>query len=419
MEVSTVRRLAALLVLAALVAPSAAWAADEPSPAEGAPMIDPNITATVEVWSYLPPEQFGQVLDDWQTLLQQQYPNVSVSYQTIPFAELTNKLIGSAAANQGPDIIVTNGAYAPQLADVGAVLPLDSYWANYADADQFSEAVMASVDGALYAVQSYTNLLALYYNQDLLDELGLQPPTTYDELESAMAAAKDAGYSGMTVSGKPDLEGEWQAKPWFAGYGYDYETNDAAALTSAFDRIGGWVDAGYIPKESSGWGQADAMTTWLAGETLFTENGNWETAHVADAAEFNYGVVPMPAGPDGRTIYLGGEFQYIGAFSENPDLAWAFLEAGPFSVDGQLAFLNDNGGIPTRMDAATADVLGTDPVLSGFAESVAFGTPLPAGEEIAAAQQALAEQWSALLAGAKSGADAAQAAVTGVREALQ
>ncbi len=39
-------------------------------------------------------------------------------------------------------------------------------------------------------VQGFVNLIGLWYNKDILDELGIQPPTTFDELEADMAKAK-------------------------------------------------------------------------------------------------------------------------------------------------------------------------------------------------------------------------------------
>src|SRR5690606_15379329 len=125
-------------------------------------------------------------------------------------------------AGQGPDVIVFNGAEWSTLAMAGALAPLDDYWADFEGADQFPDAVLHGMDGSTYAVQGYVNLLGLWYNADILAEIGVEPPTTMEELESAMAAAVEAGHRGITLSALPQSQGEWQAYPWLSSAGFDY-----------------------------------------------------------------------------------------------------------------------------------------------------------------------------------------------------
>ena len=39
-----------------------------------------------------------------------------------------------------------------------------------------------------------TGMVPVYYNKDIFNELGVEVPTTIDELENIMAKAKEAGY---------------------------------------------------------------------------------------------------------------------------------------------------------------------------------------------------------------------------------
>ncbi|MFP3589620.1 extracellular solute-binding protein, partial [Paraburkholderia sp. SIMBA_055] len=80
-------------------------------------------------------------------------------------------------------------------------------WGSFADADQIAQGARTEVDGEVYAVQGYVNLLGLIYNKTILDELGLAAPTTIDELEKDMAAATAAGYEGITMAGQADTQG--------------------------------------------------------------------------------------------------------------------------------------------------------------------------------------------------------------------
>ena len=50
---------------------------------------------------------------------------------------------------------------------------LTPYWEGYADAEEVSDSSVWRLDDEVYNVMSYTNLLGLYYNADILDELGI------------------------------------------------------------------------------------------------------------------------------------------------------------------------------------------------------------------------------------------------------
>ena len=92
-------------------------------------------------------------------------------------------------------------------------------------------------DGTRYAVQGYVNLLGLWYNAEILDEIGVEPPTTLEELEGAMAKAKEAGYMGITLSGLPNSQGEWQGYPWMTAEGFTYENLDTE-LREVWEHLG-------------------------------------------------------------------------------------------------------------------------------------------------------------------------------------
>src|SRR5699024_6055259 len=207
------------------------------------------------------------------------------------------------------------------------------------------------MDNKLYAVQGYVNLLGLWYNADILDEIGVDPPTTMDELDSAMAAAKEAGYGGITLTGLPNTQGEWQAYPWLTNAGFTYENLDEQALAEGFATVHDWVEKGYLSQEAVTWDQEVPFQTFTGGNAAFAENGNWQIGAAEENADFNYGVVPLPLGSDGK-VYLGGAGEAIDAYSDNPDLAWESLTETYLNADGELKALELLEFIPSRSDAS-------------------------------------------------------------------
>lgn len=358
---------------------------------------------TVTVWHYYSLDNQNAMLDEFKSTFEADHEGVTVENVYVPQDQINAKLIAAVGTQTGPDVVVFDGYSATTLIGGGALAPLTDRWESFEDADQIADGAIASVDGDIYSVQGYVNLLGLIYNKTILDELGLEPPTSVDELEAAMQAATDAGYVGITLAGQPDVQGAFQAYPWLTDAGFSYEDPQAEDLAEGFARVRGWVDKGWLSPQVATWDQNIPFTEFMTGNTLFAENGNWQLSTLETDASFEYGVVPIPVGDDGK-VYLGGEAQAIGAFSDDPDLAWSYLEETFYSKEGELAALDLVGSIPTRADAASDDAISSDPYLSAFATAIAEqGAPFPdtaiPSKNNEAAILANGQAWSAALGG--------------------
>lgn len=367
--------------------------------------------ATITVWHYFSDENQVALMDAYADMFEAAHEGVTVENVFVPYDQMNSKLVSAAGSQTGPDIAVFNGAEAATLALGGALAPMDDYLDSYADLDQLPESVIHTIDGSRYAVQGYVNLLGLWYNADILNEIGVEPPTTLDELEAAMAAAKDAGYAGITLSGLPNSQGEWQGYPWLTAAGFDYENLDQDALAAGLARVRGWVENGWLTQEAVNWDQTVPFQTFAAGGVAFAENGNWQMGTAAADAQFEYGVVPLPLGEDGG-VYLGGEGEGIGAFSKNPDLAWEYLTGTYLSVEGQLKAAELVGSIPSRLDAAQDQSVTSNALLDPFATTIAkYGANYPASvippAAVADVQLNVGQAWSAVLGGQTSAEQAA------------
>ncbi|MEJ5867050.1 extracellular solute-binding protein [Pseudokineococcus sp. 5B2Z-1] len=376
----------------------------------------------VTVWHYFTVDEQVAAMDAMAERFEAANDGVTVENVYVPYDQMNSKVISAAGAGEGPDVVLFNGGEAAALGLAGALAPLDEQWASYEDADQFPDSVLHEVDGSLYAVQGYVNLLGLWYNADILAEIGVEPPTTPDELEAAMAAAAEAGYQGITVSGLPQSQGEWQAYPWLTAEGFDYESPDAAPLEAALARARGWVENGWLSQQATTWDQTVPFQEFTGGGVAFAENGNWQLGAAAADADFEYGVVPMPLG-DGGQVYLGGEGQAIGANSDDPDLAWEYLTGTFLDPEAQVQLAQDVGYIPARADAGEDEAVTSDELLAPFAQSVAeLGATYPAPsippEAVADVQTTMGQAWSAALGGQQSPADAAQQALSAIEPAL-
>lgn len=382
-----------------------------------------SLSGTVTVWHYFSVKSQVQELTDLAALYNKSNPNAKIDYVFVPYNQLPNKLVAAASAGTGPDVVIYNGPDIGQFVDAGAIRDITADWNGFAAKNQFASGVVHSINGKIYGVQGYVNLLALWYNKDILDKVGIQPPKTIAELTADLAKVKAAGYKGITLTGQANDQGEWQAYPWLSAYGWSYSNPSAASIQQGFSLVNSWVQDGYLSKIVTTWGQAEPFQAFTVGDVAFAENGNWQLGSAKSDAHFNYGVVAMPSGSSSAKVYLGGEVESVGAFSKNPALAWDYLKGSYFSKAGQLIAFKDVGSIPSRKDAAEDPEVTGDALLAPFAQEVqAVGASYPpeAGPvtNVQSAQLVVGQQWSAVIAGQESPASAAQKSLSGVKSAL-
>jgi multiple sugar transport system substrate-binding protein len=384
--------------------------------------LGPDTTGTLTVWHYSS-QQDVKTVQDYSALFTKKYPKVTVNLQYVEFSVTGQRAIAAAAAKQGPDVFIYGGNEVNAMYKAGVFKDIDSTWQSFADKGQFPDGVITKFNNHVYGVKGYVNLTGLWYNKTILDDVGVQPPKTFDEIEGIFAKIKASPkkYTPIALTGQPTDQGDWTAFPWLTGYGFTYKNPDQAAIQNAFTLVSGWARKGYLPKESVSWGQAETFTRWAQGDVAFMENGNWNIGPASRTvgSKFQYGTAPLPTGPSNQGIFLGGEALWVGAFTKVPDLAFAYMQETLLSKDGLLITLKESGGIPARHDMAGLPDVTNNPLLSGYTTEVKdHGAEYPPeGGAAIAAQAVIAQNWSAAIAGQKSPGQAATDASNGVKAA--
>lgn len=379
-----------------------------------------DATGTLALWHY---DSNQTLVGPLGNLFNKQYPKVSIQSTYIEFSELSKKLIAAAGAKSGPDVIIYGGSDLVQMYKTGTLKSLQPYWDKYADKDQFDDSLITKFDGQVYGVKPYVNLVAWWYNKDIIDAIGVQPPKTFDDVTPALAKVAASGKKvvPLVLTGQPSDQGAWTAWPWLSGYGFSYDSPDPAPATSALTLLSEWASKGYLPKEAVTWGQGESWQRFTAGDVAFMQNGNWNIGPAQKQAKFKYGIVTMPTGPQKSTIYLGGEAGWIGAFTKNPDLAWDYLQTAYFSKPANLIEFNSSGSIPGRKDMSADPQVTNNPLVVPFLDEVkSRGAEYPPkGGAIVDAQLIVAQNWSAVIAGQKDPPTAAKDLVAGVKSIVK
>lgn len=375
---------------------------------------------TLTVWTYYTAGGQNDALERQNELWNESHPDVQIETVQIPFDQLPSKLLATATTQEGPDIVLDNVVVDfPSLASAGVLADLTEYWDGYEDNSLFAESATWTQDDKIFNVMSYTNLLGLYYNADALDELGIEPPTTLDEFEDALdTVASDGTYTPLAMSGAPTVEGAWMFMPTLLGEGTDYCNLSEEALETGFGRVKEWSEAGIIPRETATWDQADAWQAFTSGNYAFGINGNWNLGDAGDSS-FTIGTARFPAGPDGSHVFPGGEAIGVGAFAEDPDLAWQYIEEAWLSEEASLINYEASGQIPTRTDLSENDAITSDELVQPFVEAAGDTSAWPKNEQTAAMQTAIGQAFSAVISGQTEPADAASQALTDVQDAQE
>lgn len=191
---------------------------------------DGPITLTFASWQWLEPER-GEALWEAMTAYQDSHSDVTLEQQAIPRAQYESTLQTQIGAGGGPDLLIVPPAFLYQAGSAGILAPLD----GVLDAS-VEEHLASSNDRGVYEGErlGYTWEAvnwALIWNKSILEDAGVAPPTTPEEL---LAAAEQLTES----TGNPSLAVRHQlneAQPWW---------NDFASWPCGFD--GGWSTDGEL-----------------------------------------------------------------------------------------------------------------------------------------------------------------------------
>jgi ABC-type glycerol-3-phosphate transport system substrate-binding protein len=388
----TLRRSLGPVLLAACTALGVAACGNSSTPTTGGEQ-----TGQLTVWHYYDEGSGGlqPFVKTWEERFEKANPGVDVKFEYVPYDQMASKVISAAAAGQGGDVILTAAPWVPEMAKAGAVQDIGRYWDGFAGKSKFPEKVEEGgvLQGKRYGVQAFTNIEGVYYNKDILDKIGVQPPTTLDELEAAMGKAAAAGFTPFTTAAPTGAGGEFSAAPWMLSNGWTYQDAGAQAGRDALTRVQGWRDKKWLsPNDASGFNAGKNFTT---GKYAFAQEGNWMLGAFKKDLKFSYGVLNL-TGHDKALI--GGEMLTIGGKTKKPDLAWKFIEQTFLSEQGGIDAA-EAGSVPLNKDVASKDVVTKDPNLAAYTKIAASSVSAPMVPNTGKISDAIGSAWNEFIAG--------------------
>lgn len=125
--------------------------------------------------------------------------DITLKHEPIDFGGQVQKTTATLSSDTGTyDIIETYGFVIPMLADEGKLVALDDLLEEFS-AEYELDAINAemregmSYEGKLYGLPMQAQMFVMAYRSDVFDKLGLEPPTTFEELRTVAQAIQDDG----------------------------------------------------------------------------------------------------------------------------------------------------------------------------------------------------------------------------------
>jgi arabinogalactan oligomer/maltooligosaccharide transport system substrate-binding protein len=346
------------LALTACGGPDESSSADSPSDASS---VDPaSLKAELTWWDTSDPANEGPVYDELIKKFNEEYPNVKIDHQMVPFGEAQNKFKTAAQSGSGaPDILRAEVAWTPEFASLGYLYALDG--TPLLEDNDFLESPLSSnvYEDKTYGVPQVTDTLGLMYNKKLLDQAGVDVPTTWDELQEIAPTIKQKTGASAVALGS----GGYYLLPFIYGEDGDLVDIDAKSIVvNSEANIKGMqtaqdlVKSGASVKPVANDADATIQTLFQEGKVAMMINGPWTVSGVESAPDFggldNLGVAPVPAGSAGQGAPVGGHNYviYSGMDEAKAQAAIAFVKFMT-SADSEAYTADKLGTLPTVQSA--------------------------------------------------------------------
>ncbi|MEZ0491456.1 ABC transporter substrate-binding protein [Kineococcus sp. TBRC 1896] len=235
---------------------------------------------------------------------------------------------------------------------------------------------MCTFSDRIYAVPQASGPMGLYYRADILDEVGLQPPTTWDEFAAAAETVRSSGPDRYLVAFPPQNAAWFGALAWQAGaqwFGVEDGTWTVGVADDASRRVAEYWDD--LRRNDLISVQPDFASRWYndlqLGRLVTWPSAQWGGALLASNAGDSAGawrVAPLPQWNAGEMASgnWGGSSTAILKGCQHPQAAAEFalwLNTDPESIDLLIAGGYGWPAIRNGLEGTALDA--PDPLLGG------------------------------------------------------
>ena len=328
----------------------------------------------------------------FQTMIDQyeeQYPDVTVDYITVPADDFATKLQTMIASNQTPDVFYLQPEKVMPYADAGLLADLSEFvddnevfdsanvWAKAIDMYRYDGTTPG--EGAVYGLPKDIGPFAFAYNKDAFAAAGITAPTaddpwTWDEyLAAAHQLTTGEGADKFYGTGGYSLE----AAVWSNGADWlNADHTEVTVTDPAFVEALQWVAdlslvEGVAPttEEQSAQGDYDRF---INGKLGMMGIGPWNQGGLWADASFEWDIMPWPVSPNTgeEAIWYGGIGFGVSNSSDDIEDASNLAAFLAFNEDAQRTNIEKGQAIPNLIDMTQDEYLTSDAAPANKAEFI-------------------------------------------------
>ncbi|MFK9090721.1 ABC transporter substrate-binding protein [Bacillus salipaludis] len=308
------------------------------------------------------------------------HPNIKVTSQSAPYGQFYQKLDTQIAAQEAPDVWLSDGVLVMKYAERGAVKDLTE-WINrdLNKDDYYGLDFNKDANGKYWAVPQGIQIGVLYYNKDLFDKAHVEYPNenwTWDDLKTAAAKLTlDAGGKNSNESGfKSNNISQFGltffsiTEGWFSvlksyGGGVLDESMKKSIIHSdenkkAFEWMVDGMKRGILTDPADLKSFQSPMAVFPSGAAAM-RIGIYARVLAANEAGLNYDVTVLPKGPEGKRFapVISNSWVINSKVSdEKAKAAWEWIKFWATEDEVQKEWAELGEAVPVKKSVANSDV---------------------------------------------------------------
>ncbi len=339
----------------------------------------------IEYWQYFfdaRVEAMEQLIENFEAA----NPDITVTMTHFPYADYRTKVAAAVPAGEGPDVVQLFYGWLNDYKEAQLIqpLPVDAFPADQISAE-FFPMVSAMREGDNYwALPTAVRSLALFYNNRLLEEAGVEPPTTIDEMvAAARAMTKVDGAGNITqvgiTQGMTAQDHHWFREVLvrqFGGEPYldDYRTvnyNSEAGIEALEFYVG--MSEGDEPISAIGF-MDEPQAAFKAGRAGMHIDGSFRIGSLNNTRGLDWGVTELPATADG--VQSNYSSYWVNAITtkaegEKYDAAVKFMQYIT-SDEAMQIWLDVVGELPAKPSVGLTEANANNEVFGPFIRGLAY-----------------------------------------------
>ncbi|MQT14121.1 ABC transporter substrate-binding protein [Segnochrobactrum spirostomi] len=322
-------------------------------------------------------------------------PGTKIAIEVVPWDNLQQKLTTDISAGANPDLSIIGTRWLLDFVSQGIVAPLDPY-VTPAFKDRFIPTFLTPsiMNGKVYGLPIAASARALYYNKDVFKKAGYdEAPKTWADFKTAAEKIKATGDGvyGFGLQGK-EIETDVYFYYGLWSYGGNIVQDgksgiDSPAAIDAAKLYKSFIDEGLTEPGVTSYNREDVQNLFKQGKVATVITAPFLSGQIAkEAPKLNYGVAPIPAGPNGdQGTYGVTDSIVMFENSKVKDEAWKFLDF-LFTTEQRTKFDKIEGFLPVNAEEAKNPMFADNPDLKVFASLLPkahFAPVIPGWEDIA------------------------------------